>query len=714
MNFKSGINTADTDGILFVSPAGDWNEALPVGNGRMGAMVYGGIYTDVLQMNNDSIWYGKPHDRLNPSAKDYLPKIRSLIDEGNIAEAEDLCAMALSGTPDTMSHYEPLANLYILHDIDPDIKVEEYVRKLSYKDALCTTQFRADGVCYKREVFASYPDKVIVYKVSSDSKGKVSLRTSLSRGNITWDMRSFKQQIYRNPGYNSRIMNCRGEGEDETLLTGDTGVEFACRIKVKNVGGKLSLIGNTLLVEAADEVIIYVSSDTSFYEKDFVESTKKVLADAFSKPYEGLKKAHIKDHRELYDRVSLTLPEEQNQTVRLFNFGRYLMIAGSRKGSQPLNLQGIWNKDFDPMWGSKYTININAQMNYWPAEVCNLSECHEPLFDLITRMKPNGIKAAKEMYGCSGFMAHHNTDLYGDCAPQDTCLSSSYWVMGAAWLCIHIWEHYLYTNDKNFLKENYDSLKQASLFLLDLTSDGQEEIYPSLSPENEYLGKDGRPHTICKGAKMDDQIMYELLSSFIAAAAVVEDDSDIVRRAGKAIKRINPVQLTKDGRIKEWRSDFEEIDKGHRHISHLFALFPGHLISAQNKELSDAARKTLELRLASGGGHTGWSRAWIINMYARLCDGDEALKHINLLIKNSLLPNLFDNHPPFQIDGNFGLVSAVARMLLQEDEDGNILFLPALPSSWSSGSVKGLATYGGKKVDITWKNGTIVDTNVYS
>ena len=703
-----------TDAISFESPAKDWNEALPVGNGRTGAMVYGGVYTDILQLNNDSIWYGNPKDRLNPDAKSNLPKLRKLIKEGRLSEAEDLCALALSGIPDTMSHYEPLGNLYILHDIDPDLKVTSYQRELDLKNAICTTKFTAGDTTYVREVYASYPDSVTVYKVSSDKKGKVSLRTSLSRGNITWDTRSFREQIYRNPGYNSRVGTCRNEGKDMTLMTGDTGVGFACCIKVVNKGGTLRSIGNTLLAEDADEVTIYISSDTSFYSEDFVKSTKDIILNASRKALDTLRAEHIKDHRALYDRVELELPKDQEDVVRLFNFGRYLMIAGSREGSQPLNLQGIWNKDFDPMWGSKYTININAQMNYWPAEICNLSECHMPLFDLIERMKPQGMRAAKEMYGCDGFTAHHNTDIYGDCAPQDTCLSSTYWVMGAAWLCLHIWEHYLYTGDIEFLREHFDTIEQAALFLLDFTGDGKEEVYPSISPENEYVGPDGKPHTICKGAKMDDQIMYELFNAFISASEVTGSDDDVVRRAKAAVGRLIPVEIGSDGRIKEWREEYEEKDRGHRHISHLFGLFPGHTITSEDKDLCDAARKTLEVRLEEGGGHTGWSRAWIINMYARLCDGDEALKHINLLMEKSLLPNLFDNQPPFQIDGNFGVVSGIARMLLQEDKNGDPVFLPALPTKWHSGSVKGLVTHYGKKVDISWRNGAVFDTKLYS
>ena len=704
----------NTDRQIFTSPATNWNEALPIGNGRMGAMVYGGIYTDILQLNNDSIWYGSKRDRINPSALENLPVIRRAIDEGRIADAEDLCALALSGMPDTMSHYEPLANLYILFDIDPSLKITGYSRDLEFCDAVAHTSFTAGEVTYKREVFADCPDQVIAYKVTSDKKGSVSLRTSLARGNITWDLRCFREQIYRNPGYNSRVGECVNKGDDMTLLTGDVGIAFACCIKVIQKGGLLRSVGNTLVVENADEVLILIASDTSFYDSGYKENVTRIISAAASEEYEYLKIRHTKDFRSLYDRVKLELPDDQEDVVRLFNFGRYLMISGSREGSQPLNLQGIWNKDFDPMWGSKYTININTQMNYWPAEICNLSECHMPLFDLIERMRPNGKDAARRMYGCDGFMAHHNTDLFGDCAPQDTCLSSTYWVMGAAWLCLHIWEHYRYTGDIAFLKEHFETMTEAAVFLLDLTHDGEMPVYPSISPENEYLTSDGSAHTLCKGAKMDDQIMYELYKSCLDAAEVLCIVNGITDRIRKAITRLEPVKIGSDGRIMEWREEYTECDMGHRHISHLFALCPGHMITADDKTLCDAARKTLSVRLGSGGGHTGWSRAWIINMYAALGDGDKALKHIDLLRDKSLLPNMFDDHPPFQIDGNFGVTSGIARMLLQQDKDGNPVLLPALPKAWHTGSISGLKTFGGKTVDIMWRDGRITGSKVTS
>lgn len=708
----------NTDRSIFTKPAADWNEALPIGNGRMGAMVYGGIYTDILQMNNDSIWYGKPKDRVNPSAGGSLVEIRRLIDEGKITEAEDLCALSLSGVPDTMSHYEPLGNLYILFDLDPSLKISDYERCLSFAEAVERTSFKAGDTSYVREAFASYPDNVIAYRVSADRSGAVSFRTSLARGNITWDMRSYHEQIYRNPGYNSRVGECVNYGDDMTVMTGDVGVGFACCIKVIVGGGTIRSIGNTLLVEGADEAVILISSDTSFYGSNYKDNVIDIVSRAADKSYDELRSCHIRDHGSLYDRVELKLPEDQDDVVRLFNFGRYLMIAGSREGSQPLNLQGIWNKDFDPMWGSKYTININAQMNYWPSEICDLSECHLPLFDLIERMKPNGMHVADKMYGMSGFVAHHNTDIYGDCAPQDTCLSSSYWVMGAPWLCLHIWEHYLYTADKDYLKAHIDTMLEAAKFLLDYMvtgDDGKIIFYPSLSPENTYVTDTGDGGSICKGASMDDQIAYEFFGCCIKAMHELDmEDDPVFIKISDAISKIPPVRITADGRIAEWREDYREVEPGHRHISHLFALCPGHQIGPDDPELMEAARKTLSERLRYGGGHTGWSRAWIINMYAALGDGQTAYEHIRALMENSLLPNLFDDHPPFQIDGNFGVTAGIARMLLQHDRDGNPILLPALPESWHTGSIRGLKSYGGETVDILWKDGRVTESKVTS
>ena len=701
-----------SDFISFDKPASCWNEAFPAGNGRMGAMVFGGVATELLQLNEDSVWYGGPKDRINPSAKDALPKIRELIDEGRISEAQDLCALALSGTPDTMSHYEPLCNLYVLFGYDDD-SCTDYSRVLDIANSEIRISYIKDGARFTRSVIASYPDKVIALKLGCDKDGKISFRTQLARGNITWDMRPYKQQVYRNPGYNSCVDSVRCSSPSTCVLTGrcgGTGANgFACGIRVLADGGEVRTVGGSIEVTGADCALILIAASTEFYEKDIKNQIDSVLDAASGKGCKALWADHFADYGSLYGRTSLTLPDEEWEVVRMFNFGKYLMISGSREGSQPLNLQGIWNKDTDPAWGSKFTININTEMNYWPCEVLDLPECHMPLFDLIERMKPRGEEVASKMYGMRGFVAHHNTDIFGDCAPQDTCLSSTYWVLGAAWLCLHIWEHYRYTCDVDFLRSHFDTMVQAAVFIADysVVDDGYLTLSPTISPENEYELPGGGKGCVCKGASMDDQIIYELFDAVIAADDILHSGRPEIEEIRDLLPLIRPVTVGTDGRILEWHKDVKETDPGHRHISHLFGLFPGTTI--KGAELLSAASKTLSARLESGSGHTGWSRAWIINLYAALGQGDEAYKHIKLLMENSLLPNLFDDHPPFQIDGNFGLVSGIVRMILGREGE----LLPALPSVWKDGSVKGFKLPGGSRIDLVWEDYKVVSKERY-
>lgn len=718
---KDSSPTISTNKIEFDNPSSCWEEALPIGNGRLGAMIYGTVPTEVLQLNDDSIWYGGPRDRINPSALEKLPEIRDAINRGDLKTAEDLCSFALSGIPESQRHYEMLGNLYLhMSGIPSDSRITNYKRELDFKTAVATTSYDLNGISYRREVFSSNPKGAIFIRITSSEPSSVSLHTALARGPVTWDLRSFDEQIFRHPNYTDFADTCVNIDGNKTIMTGACGgkdaVEFACGIKVNVIDGTIQSIGNNLVISNASEVILALTSATSFYEKDtnLSECVIKCLDSLNLDTWNELISEHITDYQELYNRVELTLPESEEDIVRLFNFGRYLMISGSRPGSQPLNLQGIWNKDINPMWGSKYTININAQMNYWPAEICNLSECHEPLFDLIERMRVPGHEAASRMYGCRGFMAHHNTDIWGDCAPQDVCLSSTYWVMGAAWLCLHIWDHYEFTGDIDFLEKKYPVMLEAAEFLIDyLTEDGKYLVTnPTLSPENEYVLPNGSHGVLCKGATMDNQIIRELFTSCIKASEALELSNNTILEIRAILPRIAPTRINSNGTIQEWNEDYEEVDPGHRHISHLFGLYPGHEINTDTPDLMTAASATISRRLKNGGAHTGWSRAWIINMYARLGDGDEALKHIRLLIENSLLPNLFDNHPPFQIDGNFGVVSGIAEMLIQSTSNG-FTMLPALPKSWSYGSIKGLKMRGNRTIDITWKDGKVTEYRVY-
>ena len=458
-------------------------------------------------------------------------------------------------------------------------------------------------------------------------------------------------------------------------------------------------------------------------------------------PYPILKRDHEREYRRLFDRVDFRLggtdedpalsrlPTDQ-RLARLksgqkdpaletlyFQFGRYLLISSSRPGCLPANLQGIWNGEMLPPWDSKYTININAEMNYWPAEVCNLSECHLPLFDLIERMRPNGRRTAREMYGCHGFVAHHNTDIWGDTAPQDLYTPATQWPMGAAWLCLHIWEHYLYTEDKKFLESRYDALREASEFFTEfLVADARGHMVtcPSVSPENTYALPDGQTGHICAGPSMDCQIIYKLFHDCINAAAVLGKDEAYCAGLSRLLEKLPRPQIGKHGQLMEWQEDYDEPEPGHRHISQLFALFPSDQISLrETPELAAAARKTLERRLAHGGGHTGWSRAWIVNMWARLGDGEEAYRNIQALMANSTLPNLLDTHPPFQIDGNLGGLSGMAEMLLQSHSD-EIRLLPALPTAWPQGNVQGLCARNGFEVGMTWADGRLTSAHILS